>query len=307
MTSNDKKEPQLSPLYSLILDVEPKIKGVAYNFISAEDFLKIDSIAEMQLVYWSEIVQRMHVFAATSIKRIKKWYDAANSAYNVDNYYGVCASLRGLLEACADTFYTASKIIEPICKNFITIETALKGHATKVLLSEPIENELIHFVYARKIDRSEKGKVPNSHEARHVRTYLDSIDDQEVLDLYAELCQVSHPSAISLNPFLLSTDEHFLILHKENIDRNLNDNILKRHKKAILSASLMSVLPSMCILKLINEFDAPITEALRTDENPLQIAIQSDFWKNLEVKIQQSKVDQQRTAGGSDESDHLAD
>jgi hypothetical protein len=298
MTSNDKQDPQLSPLYSLILDVEPKIQGVVYNYTSAEDFLKIDSIAEMQLVYWSEIVQRMHVCAATSIKRIKKWYDAANSAYNADNYYGVCASLRGLVEACADTFYTAVRIIDPVCTNFATIEKALKGDATKVLLSKPIEDELIHYVFARKIAKSEKGILPNSHEANHVRTYLDSIAHQGVLDLYDELCQVSHPSTISLNPFLLSTEEHTLILHKEKIDRDLNDNLLKRHKAAILTASKMSVLPSMCILKLINEFNAPITEALRTDEQPLQAAIQSDLWKDMEAKIQKSRDGQQGAEEG---------
>jgi hypothetical protein len=296
MTSDDKQEPQLSPLYSVILDVEPKIRGVVYNYTSGENFLKIDSIAEMQLVYWSEIVQRMHVCAATSIKRIKKWYDAANSAYNADNYYGLCASLRGLVEACADTFYTAGRIIDPICTNFATIENALKGNATKVLLSEPIEDELIHYVFARKITTPEQGTVPISHEAKQVRTYLDSIADQGVLDLYAELCQVSHPSTISLLPFLLSTKEHSLILHKEQIDSQLNDNLLKRHKAAILTASNMSILPSMCILKLINEFDTPITEALRTDEQPLQPAIKSDLWKDMAGKIRASREGQQTAA-----------
>ncbi len=271
------------------MDVEPNIRGVVYNYTSGEDFLKIDSIAEMQLVYWSEIVQRMHVCAATSIKRVKKWYDAANSTYNADNYYGLSASLRGLVEACADTFYTAGRIIDPICTNFATIENALKGDATKVFLSESIEDELIHYVFARKISMSEKAAVPNSHAAKQVRTYLDSIADQGVIDLYAELCQVAHPSAISLLPFLLSTKEHSLILHKELIDRQLMDNLLKRHKAAILTASNMSILPSMCILKLINEFHAPITEALRTDEQSLQPAIKSDLWKDMAGKIRASR------------------
>ena len=131
MTIDNKKEIQISPLYNVILELEPKIRGVAYNYTNPEDFLKIDSIEEMQLVYWSEIIQRMHVCAATSIKRVKKWFDAVSNAYDAENYYGFCATLRGLVEACADTFYSTSKIIEPICANFSAVEIALNGHAKK--------------------------------------------------------------------------------------------------------------------------------------------------------------------------------
>lgn len=289
MTIDEKQEIQISPLYNVILELEPKICGVAYNYTDHEDFLKIDSIEEMQLVYWSEIIQRMHVCAATSIKRVKKWFDAVSNAYDAENYYGFCATLRGLVEACADTFYTTSKIIEPICENFSAVEIALNGHAKKVIFAEQIENELIHYVFARKLTRSEKDQVANDHEAKHVRTYLDAIKDQEVLDLYAELCQVSHPSNTSLLPFLLSTDEHSLIFHQEQVDKLLNDNVLKRHKKAILSASMMAVLPAMCILKLINEFHAPIVDPLKTEEQPLKSAVESELWRVFANKIKASR------------------
>lgn len=289
MTSGEKQEPQLSPIYSVLVEIEPKLLGVGYNFTTTEDFSVIDSIAEMQMVYWCEMVQRMHICASTSLKRVKKWYDAAISAYSAENYYGFCATLRGLLEACSDTFYSISKIIDPICNNFSQIEIALNGEAKKVLLSEPIEDELIHYSHARKLDRSEKGVSPDSHNAQQVRKYLDSIKDQGVLDFYAELCQVSHPSAMSLSPFLISTEDYAVILLESPVDKELNDNLLKRHKPAILTASNLSVLPAICTLKLINKFKSPITEALRTDEKALELVITTELWKSMKKKIKLSQ------------------
>ncbi len=179
--------------------------------------------------------------------------------------------------------------MEPIATEFNLINTALKGDSPKVLLSKRIEDELIHYMFARKLSKSEKEQTPPSHDAKHVRNYMESINDNAVIELYSELCEVSHPSKVSLVPFLLSTDEHSLIIHKENIDKQLNDNILKRHKKAILKASEMAVIPAMCLLKLINQFDAPITEALRTKDDALSPIADCGLWKHIALKIEQSK------------------
>ena len=283
------EQPQLSPLYSVVLDLDEKIRGVAYNHTPENDFLKVRSIEEMQLIYWSEIVQRMHVCAATSIKRVKKWYDAMELAYQAQNYYGFCSALRGLVEACSDTFYTVSKIIDPISSSFSIIERALNGHAKKVLLSADIENELIHYIFARKLAKAEKAKSPESHDAKHVCTYLAAVKDQAVLDLYAELCQVSHPSQVSLVPFLFSNDDSSFVLHTSNVDAELNKNLLQRHKSAILTASNFAVLPAICLLKLINEFKAPLIEALRTEEGALTPADDTPLWKHMKQQIDASR------------------
>ncbi len=283
------EQSQLSPLYSIVLELDKKIRGIAYNYTSEQDFLKVDSVEEMQIIYWGEIIQRMHVCGATSIKRVKKWYDAIQVAYETENYYAFCSALRGLVEACGDTFYTVSKIIDPICSEFATIEQALNGHANKTLLSETIENELIHYIFARKLTKAEKSKSPPSHDAKQVRAYLDAVQNQAVEDLYAELCQVSHPSQVSLVPFLLSTAEYSLVLHESDVDAELNKHLLQRHKTAILAVSRLAVLPAMCVLKLINEFDVPLTENLRTDEGVLAPATESPLWKRMAQQIEASK------------------
>jgi hypothetical protein len=289
MTKDNNKTPELSPLYNILMHVEEAIHGVSYKYTKEEDYLKITSLQESQLVYWSEIIQRVHICGSTSILRLKKWYDASIAAYVAENYYGFCASLRGLIESCADTFYTTSKIMEPIATEFNLINTALKGAALKVLLSEEIENELIHYMFAMKLGKADKEARPESHYAKHVRTYMDAIKNDAVDKLYSELCEVSHPSQVSLVPFLFSEDEYSLILHRGKIDKQLNDHILKRHKKAILKASEMAVIPAMCLLKLINHFDAPITEAVRIKEDALLPIADCPLWKHLHQKIEKSK------------------
>jgi hypothetical protein len=277
---------QLTPLYNIVLQLEPKIRGVAYKFTPLKDFCRIDSIDELQIVYWGEIVQRLHACGATSLMRFKKWCHAAVTAYHADNYYGFCASLRGLIEACADTYYTINKVTTPVCENFAMIERALKGDAKDPLFSESIEEELIHYTHARKLSKAEKDVFQKSHDAKQVRSYMDSIDEQGVQDLYAELCQVSHPSAFSLVPFLVQeNDDSPLMLHQVQIDRELNDDIMARHGEAIATASNLTVISAMCMLKLINEFDAPYTEALRTDVAVLAPAEQSGMWKDMAQKI----------------------
>lgn len=277
---------QFTPLYDIVLQVEPKLRAVEYKFTPLKNFCRIDSIDELQLVYWGEIVQRLHACGATSIMRFKKWCHAAVTAYHADNYYGFCASLRGLIEACADTYYTISKVTSPVCENFAMIERALRGKAIDPLFSESIEEELIHYTHARKLSRAEKVDCEESHIARQVRTYMDSIGEQSIQDLYSELCQVSHPSAFSLVPFLVQeNDDSPLMLHQVHIDRELNDEILTRHGEAIATASNLTVVPAMCMLKLINEFDAPYTEALRTDATVLAFAEQSEMWRDMVQKI----------------------
>ena len=288
---SDKKDikAELSPPYTIVVRTDAAFRGVCYKIISNEEFLQIHSREKSQLVYWSEIVQRMHVCAATSVKRIKKWFDATIAAYNAENHYGFCAGLRGLIEACADSSYTLSKVIDPICAEFAHIEAALNARAKRFILSEAIEDELIHYSHARALAPSERGTSPKSHKAQHPRVYMDSVRDPAVRDFYSELCQVSHPSAMSLNPFLTSTDDYALILHPVNVDGALNDSVLRERKQAIVAAATMAIGPAMCVLKMINEFDTPMTESLRTSDDALQPIVESDLWREMARKIRVSK------------------
>ena len=281
-------EHSISELYSVLLDAEESIPGVVYKFLKDEDFLKIDNIPESQLVYWSEIIQRLHACSVTTLLRLKKWIEAIQVAFEQNNYYGFCASIRGLIEACSDSFYTLGRVIYPITENFNQIRIATKGESSKPFFSESIENYLIHYLFARKLTRSEKPSLPDSHNAKQVREYLQSLKDDNAIELYAEMCQISHPSTMSLIPFLIEHDEYGLTLHKEQIDDTLNRNILDRHRETIYSCTMYALVTSLCGLKMINYFDVPLFESLQTDEKAFISLEGYSLWISIEEQINNS-------------------
>lgn len=275
----------LSDLYSTIIELESCLAKVAYKFTPEEDFSKIRSVEELQLVYWSEIIQRLHVCGATTVLRLKKWYEAIDSAYKSKNYYSFCASLRGLLEACSDSFYSIGKIIIPISENFSHIKVAIDGEAKKVVLATEIENELIHYIYGRKLSSSERESFEDSHKAKQVRQYLDSIQSEHLNSLYSELCQVSHPSLMSFIPFMMETSDHGLVLHNEFIDDELNKNILERHRSTIHETTVYALGPALCSLKLVNLLSGSLLDALNTDDRAFENLSEYGLWVKLETMI----------------------
>jgi hypothetical protein len=270
------------------MDVEESIPGIVYKFIPSEDFLKINNIPESQLIYWSEIIQRLHACSATTLLRLKKWIEAIQIAFEAENYYGFCASIRGLIEACSDSFYTLGNVIYPIAENFNQIRNATKGESNKILLCESIENHLIHYLLARKLTQAEKDSFPDSHNAKQVRKYLESLNNDNAIELYSELCQVSHPSTMSLIPFLIEHDEYGLTLYNEKIDDTLNRNILARHRETIYNCTVYALTTSLCGLKMINVFDVPLFESLHTDEKAFISLKGYPLWKSIEEQINKS-------------------
>jgi hypothetical protein len=258
---------ELAPYYSLLEEAAAGLSGVVYKYTTEDEFTKITSIPELQLVYWSEMVQRLHACACTSILRMKKWCEAANLSYLVHNYFGLCASLRGLIEACADTFFCHGNVLFVFATNFQTITTALRAEASKIYLAEGVEQALMHYVFGRKLSTQEKSTSEALHNARHVQEYLESIGNPAVTELYSDLCQVSHPSMMSLVPFLTQTVEHGLVFHTHNIDDELNKKLLRQHRAGLEKALTFGMTSSLCALGLINEFDAVIVETLQCRDN----------------------------------------
>ncbi|MGP9765448.1 hypothetical protein ACT3UM_06935 [Halomonas sp. AOP13-D3-9] len=282
---NTEKTKKLSDLYSSIVELEGYLAKVSYKFTPEEEFLKIRSVEDLQQVYWSEVIQRLHVCGATSLLRLKKWYEAIDCAYKSKNYYGFCASLRGLLEACSDSFYSIGKVIIPISENFSHIKKAIDGEAKKLVLATEVENELIHYIYGRKLSPSERESFEDSHKAKQVRQYLDSIQSEQLNDLYSELCQVSHPSLMSFIPFMLETPDQGLLLHNEFIDEELNINLLERHRSTIYETTLFALGPALCSLKLVNLLSGSLLEILHTDERAFKNLSEYGLWVKLEAMI----------------------
>lgn len=282
---NKEESYELSDLYSVIVEIEGCLAKVSYNFTPKDKFSEIKSVDELQLVYWSEIIQRLHICGATTILRLKKWYEAVDCAYESKNYYGFCASIRGLLEACSDSFHSIGKVILPISENFSHIKSVIDGQAKKVVFATELENELIHYMYGRKLSATEKESFEHSHNAKQVREYLNSIQDESLDDLYSELCQVSHPSLMSFLPFMIEHPDHGLILHNDFLDDELNKNILERHRSTIYKTTEYALWPALCSLKLVNLLAGSLLGALHTDEEAFKSLNEYSLWVRLEKTI----------------------
>jgi len=285
----DNPKQEFSEIYSLLKDFIDSINGIVYKFMSDDEFRKLSKIEEIQYIYWTEIIQRTHFCGVTSIQRVFKWLDSVNISYRENNYYGFCASLRGLIEACADSFYTSGKICTPLASNFEKIEKALNFKATESLLSESIENELIHYTFGRKLSREERKSRPESHKALNVTEYLSSLDEPKIKKLYNELCQVSHPSTMSLEPFFYADEKYDLILHNKKNDSNFNQKILDEYRKEIFLAIRYAIVPTIGLLKVINEFKAESIESLKVNEILFLYIDKSDFLIHLMSEIKKSK------------------
>lgn len=283
----------LSDLYSVLLEAEGGLTQVVYKYTSEDDFAKIRNIPEMQLVYWGEIISRFHACSATTVVRLRKWYDAIEIAYKAPNYYGFCSSVRGLIEASADSFYTLGRTLYPIAQNFSHIRTALCGETLVPLFAQALEDDLIHYIFARKLSGNEKKSSPPSHSAKQVQEYLDCIKDEPVRELYAELCQVSHPSTMSLQPFMLEHQTYGLMFHTQNIDEELNKDLLRRHRPAIYTATLLALNTALCGLKLLNIFDIPFIESLKTNDDGLGALKSNPLWESIEGLVRDSLKGQQ--------------
>ena len=287
----EQNEPKLefSLIYDELKKIISSIKTVSYTFMDDEVFEKLEKLSESQYIYWIEIIQRTHFCAFTSLQRVFKWMNSMNDSWNTNNYYGFCTSIRGLIEACSDSFYTISKIIYPITENHFLIEKALNGKAETLTLSEDIENELIHYMFGRKLSSEEKRENPQSHKALQVTDYLNHIGDEKVKRLYSELCQVSHPSMMSFAPFSYNDPEFGQVIHNQDIDSILNNQVLKEYKESIILAINFAIVPSIALLNLISITDAKSINSLKIHANLLKYVNQSEYWKELEQIVQKSK------------------
>lgn len=272
-------------IIELLNEVDGKIAQVGYKYQNIEEFKKIKRIEERQLIYWSEMLQRYHFSCATSLMRLKKWFELLQLSYEAENYYGFCTALRGIIEACSDSFYLFGKVTYTFADNFAHIKEAVIGKSKQTILSSEAEDELIHYMYARKLSKAEKKDNPDSHSAKFVSKYLENMKSEKLNELYSELCQVSHPSMMSLIPFIAATDEHAIILHNENADGELNKNILERFGDTIYDSVILAVIPALTGLRIINILESDLLSSLKTDDSAFTCLDGSDFWEDVKQRL----------------------
>jgi hypothetical protein len=235
-------------------------KYAKYKFISTEEYkciMKTD-FREGMRIYWSEILYRAHIAAATSIIRSRRWLDGLLREDEASNFLVCAASLRGLLEAAADTSTSLGPVPESLAQQFLSIEAMLDKRCDKVIISSELEDALIHYMYARKPQHKD---LPSSHIAKSPQEYRSTLERGEVPrvgELYSFLCDVTHPGATSVQYLLEYKDESResvgWLLSERDAYRRIVSWLMQEFEDTLISTLMFAFNPGLVTLRILNYF-----------------------------------------------------
>ena len=270
--------------HDLIEGLASAVLGAKYTFVDPERFQVVlrRSPGEGMRIYWTETLERAHWAAASNVLRHKRWLDACLALYAPEaNYLGFAASLRGLLEAAADAYYSLSAVPRTLADHHAMIEEALSGSSTRFALSEQLEDALIHFQFARRLTKGDP--APASHKAVTADTYLRAADGpgrSNMRDLNAELCEVVHPAATSL--LWMAAESSASAALTSGHDKEWILALSRKHARAIDALHMQSVNASILIFKVLNRFPLPAlsvraVDGINMEDVPMWSKIENAF------------------------------
>jgi hypothetical protein len=242
-----------------------------FEFMPIDQYKKLVECdtARAAQVYWREMLYRANLAAVTALARHARWIEACLRLYNTEpNYLGLACCLRGLLESAADTFHSLRVVPLTIASSRKMVERAvLGGLQTNDYLAEDLENQLIHFIYARRI--SARGQAAPGHKAETSTTYIQNLlsqNDVSVRELYKKLCELTHPAADSVVWMLKTSPEFELLQFGGTHDARFVRLLVDHHAKAIKTLAIIPVDISVCTLRVLNllplpEIHVPISDA----------------------------------------------
>lgn len=231
-----------------------------YRYMPEDEFraLFLSNVGAGNRVYAQELLFRAHWAALASIFRNRRWMNGINSALEGKNFFSFCACLRGLLESAADSHEAMYPSMATLAENFAAFRSALAENFSEAVFScEPLESILIHFTHARRVARSEV--VPQAHRAKTVQDYLASFEqagERTLRDLYAELCEVTHPAAITVHLFgeADASDSNAIRFVDPN-DMRFIASLLQRHDASFVILFQKSFNAALLTLFVLNQFD----------------------------------------------------
>ncbi len=249
-------------------DLSKGFNGKQFEFMDVGEFQALKGVSQMNQIYWREILFRVYWAAALNIMRHQRWQSACIRAFNTPaNLLAFSASLRGLLEASQDAWYSLGFVAETLAQDRTRIESALTGRlADAVFINPEFEERLIHFVYARKVGKEQRESAPSSHIALEPKDYRNAIglpeEEREAFRLlYDHLCGICHPTTFSLLSFW-ETDGTSIRINPGRDDIQIQ--ALCHEYEAVISFCLsLSATTSALCLKALNWF--PLAEVQCVD------------------------------------------
>lgn len=274
-------------------DITKEFYGKQFEFMDPKKFGEIKDLTTLNQIYWKELLFRAYWAAALNIMRHQRWQAACVAAFTpCPNLLSFTAALRGLVEASADAFYSLRPVPVTLAENQDLIEPALQGTLQDVGIIQELEDRLIHFVYGRKLAKTEKATTPNSHVALEPKEYRNAMGLPEMerigfAQLYDELCGFCHPTGFSL-AFLWHQDvrENATTVH---ITSGRDDERIlafcRKFENTIQLALSLSVTASALCLKMLNRFSllevrSATIERWNFDDIPAWRKIEASLPKN---------------------------
>ena len=230
-----------------------------YSFTAADDLARIirENPSRGMQIYWGEILARAHLTAATAILRSRHWIKAVVAATNDKNLLSFAAALRGLIESAADASSALGSIPRTFARDHVQITRALSGKlGKKVFVVSEIEDELIHFSYARHLTKAEIATASPSHKARKIRDYIDVLERgqvPQVIACYQSLCDLTHPGASSVWMWLTPASDLDIDL-EPNQDEPIISSYLAEYRNTFLQLLMFAFNPALVTLSVLNYF-----------------------------------------------------
>lgn len=253
-------------------DISRGFAGKQFEFMDHAEFeALVPNLSAMNLIYWKEILFRIYSASALNILRHRQWQNACICAFrSPGNLIAFAAGMRGLLEGAQDVCYSLGSIPLSLAQNRPRIESALTGNMRDMaFVIDGFEDRLIHFVYGRKIGKTDGEIFPNSHVAKEPKDYRNAIglpEEQRELfrQLYDHLCGICHPTTFSLAHFLEAKTNGFRITPGK--DETYILALCRKYESVIsLSLSLSITLSAVC-LKALNWFPLPEVKCIEVEK-----------------------------------------
>lgn len=281
----------MEKLFGQNLDLYTSVADDILSTIGTHDYVTVknseyESIArrdplEGGRIYWSELLQRMHLAAYISLARHQRWISGVRYGYKDNNSIVFAASLRGFLESVADSSASLTPIPIYLAENIDLLRRILARQGRDIIFAPQLEEMLIHFSHARKIKRGDD--VMPGHSAKTSREYLRKLEEaagSKVHDLYSLLCEVTHPSVGSVTRFVDFDEDDKWTLHCGRNDSFIRDVVESYFEECTISF-ICGYNPPYALMKLLHKFKMfPIVPQLkRIDLSGVPA------WQEIEEKI----------------------
>ena len=232
-------------------------------------------------VYWFELLGRVYSASAAGIMRTLRWLKGVKLSISHGNFHSLAANLRGLLESAADQCYSLKSAPKFLAGNYDIIMEQLYCNSAlgEIATCEELENLLIHFYHASRLP----GRDPDDafHNPLTSEEYLSCLQGAQsgcIFDLYALLCDISHPATGSLIPFVKESTEGGYLIILPDEGKAINDRCISNMEAIVrITAGI-----NCCLLTLLVLNGYPV-ESLHTDKE--RIDLEPPGWSKLEGLI----------------------